>query len=215
MALNATEYQWITGFLEVRAPGQQPGSWVSSLSAAARDARAATGRDVSTGTVANSDMSGNWLGTLGYLVLLDQLGGCFEPRVIARKPAHAASFAAAVTHFVPTTPDREVLALYALRCAFAHDFALTNVGKPALTHRFIVEADSTSPLIEFPLVPWSGLHGDRRGSNQTRVNLRRVGDLAEAAICEVQVLHSRHALAVRLPGGVQELLDRFTLQLRP
>jgi hypothetical protein len=189
---------------------------MSTLSRAVGDAREATGRDAATGVVVDEARSMNWLGTLGYLVLLDQLGQCFEPKSPGRALSDKHPFVAAIMLFAPATTDREILALYALRCAFAHEFGLTNRNdnEPDKMHRFLVMDEATSPMIEFPEIPWSGKHTDRSRFNQTRVNLRAVGNLVESVVRQVQLLHSQQQLVVRLPGGVAELLNRFALQER-
>ena len=50
------------------------GKRMSSFWAALRDARCATGRNVETGTVVDEAKTGSWLGAIGYLMLLDQIG---------------------------------------------------------------------------------------------------------------------------------------------
>jgi hypothetical protein len=106
--------------------------------------------------------------------------------------------------------------MYALRCAFAHDYALTNAHKdPRLTHRFLIVDDLTAPLFEYPAVAWTGRYDDRRRSNQTRVNLQAVGDVTESVVASIVTLQGQDDLDIVLPGGIDELLARFTLQQRP
>jgi hypothetical protein len=154
------EAEWLTAFLTVRAPSDRHLSWFSAFSAIVRDAREATGRDLDTGEVENEARAGNWLGTLGYLVLLDQVGGCFEPAFgPQREPANRTAFVKALTLFTPRLSDDDILALYALRCAFAHEYALTNYrrNQPRLTHRFLLrDEDSAAPVVEHPQMPWHG-----------------------------------------------------------
>lgn len=208
---------WLTGFLTVRQASEQLFSWTSTFSAAARDARRATGRDVITGIIERQDPAAGWLGTLGYLILLDQVGGCFAPRTLPRPAPLPNAFARALTYFAPAVTDTDIVTMYALRCAFAHDYALTNRHKNdrRLTHRFLIVDDPTAPLFEYPAVPWTGRYEDRQRSNQTRVNLQAVGDVTESVVASIAGLLKADDLVIVLPGGMDELLARFTLQQRP
>jgi hypothetical protein len=51
----------------------------SGFTAALRDARGATGRHPSSGAVVKPEDNCSWLGAVGYLILLDQIGTCFKP----------------------------------------------------------------------------------------------------------------------------------------
>jgi hypothetical protein len=102
------------------------------------------------------------LGTLAYLILLDQIGGCFAPRTHPRSTPLPNAVARALAYFAPGLSDTDIITLYALRCAFAHDYALTNAHKdPRLTHRFLIVDDLTAPLFVYPAVAWTGRYDDR------------------------------------------------------
>ena len=132
--------EWIENFLEIHAPSRTAPDWFSTFSAVVRDARQMTGRNLTTGIVEDESQAGSWLGALGYLVMLDQVGQCFRPTPLPREAPHPANVAKALTYFAPKLGDDEILALYALRCAFVHDYGLSSWGNiphaAGLTHRF-------------------------------------------------------------------------------
>jgi hypothetical protein len=51
----------------------------SGFTAALRDARTAAGRD-ELGKKVDHTKYGSWLGAIGYMALLDQIGTCFKPK---------------------------------------------------------------------------------------------------------------------------------------
>jgi hypothetical protein len=55
------------------------GVWTSSFLAALRDARGASKRNPRTGAKHRNANHGSWLGTLTYLIFLDQVGKSFKP----------------------------------------------------------------------------------------------------------------------------------------
>jgi hypothetical protein len=123
----------------------------------------------------------------------------------------------ALTYRAPTSlTDDDILALYALRCASAHDYALTHANgrERRLTRRFLLDDGSTLPFVEHATVRWTGAYTDRSRWNETRVSLRALGDLAEAAVATVQTVHQAAKLKVTIAGGLDELLARFTIQQR-
>lgn len=180
----------------------------SSLIALLGDARGAADRDGETGEVEPGKRSASWLGAVGYLVLLDQVGTCFKVR--GQRDVNERAFVHAVRTFSHVRDDLTVLALYALRCALAHDYALYNDGggaRPLLRHAFNFCADTTSPLVQLPARTWSGTYGGAPAADETTiVNLRKVGDLAEQVVAELRARHVAGTLDVRLP------LDQFHMR---
>src|SRR5262245_54024261 len=100
---------------------------VSCFRAAVRDARQLSGRNVQTGALRRRLRHGKavWLGTLVYLVLLDHFGQVLAPKPRAPSPE---PFMEPLTDFAPALDVRDRQMLYALRCSFAHQFALANEG---------------------------------------------------------------------------------------
>jgi hypothetical protein len=211
--------EWIDAFLTVGPPTDVPVQWFSTFSAVVRDARQATGRNMHTGEVADELSASNWLGAMGYLVMLDQVGECFRPVPVPRDPPHEGAIPRALTYFQPALQDDEILAIYALRCAFTHDYGLVNVGRgraaARLHHRFELVAGRTTPLVQLPAVSWNGDLSGAVRRNPTRVNLRRLGDLAEQVVGSLRRASADRRLVVALNGGIDELFTRFTVMTWP
>jgi hypothetical protein len=165
--------------------------------------------------------TGSWLGALGYMVMLDQVGECFRPASVAPL-RNTPDFIKALTYFTEKLPERERLALYALRCCFAHDYSLVNIppeghkNRQALLHHFRLYDDpAPRPLVEFPAAPWDGDITRRSISTATHVNLRGFGDLAESVYARLLDLHRRRELGIALPGGGVELRARYAFTVWP
>lgn len=180
----------------------------SSFAAALRDARTVTGRDLDTGRIGDPNMSGSWLGSLGYMVLLDQIGKSFRPvgSPVSREPR---AFIRALHYFSQIEDDRQIDALYALRCAFAHDFSLSNVGEPRFTHHFRVGANHYHSLVVLPSQPWNGHRTTKRDYTRTYINLWALSDEVEAACQKLFDLANARQLEIMLPGGATELVERY------
>src|SRR3989304_5474784 len=89
----------------------------SGFVAALRDARTATGRD-EFGRKVDHTKFGCWLGVIGYMALLDQIGTCFKPK---QKSYESETSIHKALKYFSNLSDDEIEALYALRCSFAHD----------------------------------------------------------------------------------------------
>ena len=184
----------------------------SGFVAALRDARKFTKRHQDTGVKLTDDTCGNhgsWLGAIGYLVLLDQIGKCFKPKNVAAIGDN--SISKALKYFT-TLPHDQIDALYALRNAFAHDYALYNINnaRPTYTHHFTVVQSPTQAIVIPPQIPWDGIPANRTAANLTIVNLEALGDTTEI-ICGALLTHvNNNNLEVTLPGGSDELLQRYS-----
>lgn len=199
----------VAAFIDLRPPPPSPPYWVSCLSAIVRDARVASHRDMNTGAVAGSASDTEWLGALAYMVMLDQVGDCFRVSGSLRsKP----TLVAALRNFADLS-DGDALALYALRCSFAHDYALVNTHRdPRLQHAFRLSATGARPVVKRPAAPWNGDLGRVRG-NETLVDLVAFGDLAEAVVRRLAEVHEAGQLRVALQGGVPELFARYAFHV--
>jgi hypothetical protein len=181
----------------------------SGFVAALRDMRGATGRNPDTGEKISGQGHGNWLGATGYLMLLDQIGSCFKPRSSAGITGN--TIHKALGYFTQL-PDREIDALYALRCAFAHDYSLYNIppnGRQSLQHHFVVW-EGSGPLIRFPNTPWNGDYNNQTNENATWVNLEALGDLVEQVYRQLLNLAAANQLDIALGGGADELVRRYS-----
>src|SRR4051794_7281050 len=92
MAFHFSTLDWIDGRRQT-----------SGFVAIHRDARQATQRDPDTGRKVSGGHYGSWLGALGYMVLLDQIGSCFKPANPSRSVSSGNSFDKALMHFTDLT----------------------------------------------------------------------------------------------------------------
>jgi hypothetical protein len=190
-------------------------SYFSGFMHALAEARGATARDTSTGQKLPDSVGkhGSWLGAVGYFALLDQIGKCFKPRGAPRVRGNA--IRQALKHF-SSLRDQEIDALYALRCAFAHDYSLINV-KPkqaSLTHIFAVGQGAMPSVPSLPAKRWNGSLTGVDPSCQTVVSLEAFGDLVEDVVNQVRGAASRGDLEILLPGGSDELVRRYFFSAR-
>jgi hypothetical protein len=176
----------------------------SSLIAILGDARGAADRD-EEGRVKPNRRSQSWLGATAYLILLDQVGKTFKVNGTPDTFGHPIGLA--ISHFTPIQDEAIIEALYALRCALAHDYSLFNRDKhgtqPMRDHAFNFTADPVSPLVELPSSKWNRVYKDPPLEQATVVNLRKVGDLGEAVVRSLRRHHREETLGLRLP------LDEF------
>jgi hypothetical protein len=184
--------------------------YTSGFLAALGDARASSGRD-ETGKVVDETQTGHWLGAVAWMVLLDQIGSCFRPTPATGTSAVTASGRAVVDTlhwWYAELPDLEVLALYALRCAFAHDYSLWNLsGDSTLQHCFVVDRD-TARFVQLPSRPWTPADPPAP-DNQTFISLRRLGDVCEEVVSRIRAAAASDTLEIILKGGVDELEHRY------
>jgi hypothetical protein len=116
----------------------------------------------------------------------------------------------ALGHFT-RLEEPSVSALYALRCAFAHDFSLYNVNdkSPSLTHTFAVTEGWYEAVVWPPQSAWDGQLHSRAPETTTTVSLEAFGDLVEIIVTDVRKLASAGEIEVILQGGVSELGARY------
>jgi hypothetical protein len=184
----------------------------SSLIALLGDARGAAERNAVTGLVEPGKQSASWLGAAGYLILLDQIGTCFKlkgPEVQADN-----AITRALMYFSHIQDNATLDALYGLRNALAHDYALFNphATNPARRHAFNFCADAVSPLVRLPVAVWSGDYDPDKlipREQTTMVNLRRIGDLAEEVVAALRRYHQAGRLMIRPPLTVAEFHVRY------
>lgn len=183
---------------------------ISGFAACLKDTRIATGRDPQSGIMVESQKAGSWLGNIGYMVLLDQIGSCFKPRNVQLVEGNA--IMKVLSHFTKLS-DEEKNIIYALRCALAHDYSLCNINarKSELTHNFALTKGSNI-LIKIPTTQWDGKFQSRNADNQTLVDLQEVGNLVENICNKLYDLASKNELEVVLAGGSDELLQRYSFQ---
>jgi hypothetical protein len=179
----------------------------TSFTGAIRDARRATNRDVKTGSKILGQSHTSWLGTIGYLILLDQIGKSLRP-VGGAKYDNKQPLVRALKHFAASLSEPEILAIYALRCSFAHDYGLCNWNSKdsSLQHHFVLGGDG-------PIVRVSGIPCDRefRSPQTTLVNMETLGDLVEQIAQDLVNLARAEQLEISLADGDVELFYRYSL----
>lgn len=183
---------------------------ISGFAKALRETRQATGRNPESGEKFEGQSQDSWLGAVGYMVLLDQIGICFKPRTVPTVDSNTIKKA---LRYFSILSDQEIDALYALRCAFAHDFSLCNINgkRPTLTHYFMIKNDSTGQVVTLPKKQWDGkfrMDDDFRWDDYTTIiNLERFGDLVEDICIRLFQLANEDGLELIL--GPYELVQRY------
>jgi hypothetical protein len=172
----------------------------SSLEASLTSCREATHRDAN-GNVPFGAHAGSWLGAVGYLALLDQIGGAVMSLRPHRTSSGGSGVERAIAQFTNVTDD-EAICLYALRNSLAHDFSLVNIPpdrtrrlrRRKLTRLFTLTRGA-SKLIEWPTSDWNPRRPNRGGA--TSVDVQLLGDLVEQAVHEVRHVYTAGALRIR------------------
>lgn len=190
-----------------------PLTFFSGFCGALKDARKMTGRNIETGAKDGTNQFGHlgsWLGTIGYLSLLDQIGGCFK-RVGGPVVEENKSGIIKALKYFSNLDDNQIDAIYALRNSFAHDFSLQNVGKRAgLTHHFVVGNSPIESLIILPSNPWDGILESKSKKNLTKINLQALGDEVEKLVKNLIQLNSKNQVEIILEKGKEELIARYS-----
>jgi hypothetical protein len=183
----------------------------SCLTAALREARIITGRNSKTGLVDPENKcgyKGNWMGAMGYITFLDQIGKSLKPTYCERIENKKSDIIKALTYFT-NLPKEEIEALYALRNAFFHDFSLYN-SNPKNLHFFQVHVSDTGNVVNLPSEKWDGDIDNLKATNQTVINLKTLGDLVEDIYKLLLKLEESNELKIELKGGEKELLRLYT-----
>lgn len=172
----------------------------SSFMGALTDTRGIGNRDLQTGKLKDdAASSGGWMAAIGYLVLLDQIGSCFGAPACAH-PAGGPSFIHALQCF-SGLGQLEIEALYAARCALAHDYSLFNVSTPDRTHVFAYDDAGGVPIVQLRQTAWTGDYTAIAQDQVTTINLREVGSLVEEIVERLRGLLTSDELLLRLPLG--------------
>lgn len=178
----------------------------SGFHACLNDARFITGRN-SNGKIEDRSKTGSWLGTVGYIILLDQIGSCFYDSTKSVQGRN--TILTALANFTSLSQN-EIDVIYALRNALAHDYALVNVNHktPSLQHSFALSRNEPS-FIKMPTSNWDGNFLNRTQTNQTTVDVEKFADLVESIYCNLKTIHAAGNLKIALKGGKNELITRY------
>lgn len=182
----------------------------SSFNMALYEIRRITKRDKLTGKRNSSYENCSWLGAIGYMSLLDMIGACFKPKNKTTIEENR-DFVRALKYFSEGLTEDQMLALYALRCAFMHDFSLcNNHSDPKLSHIFIIRIGNNDNVVELPATYWDGRYDNKSKNNQTIVYIEKFGDIVEEICKKIVLLAKNNELKIILPGGADELISRYT-----
>jgi hypothetical protein len=183
----------------------------SGFSGALMEARHAAYRR-EDGTKMPNLKHGGWLAAIGYFALLEQIGNCFRPKETDIQVHGNENGIKKALKLFSRLSKEEIDALYALRCAFAHDFSLSNVkaeGSKHL-HHFRVTEGTVTPLVLFPKEEWDGSYQDIKPETTTTVNLELFGDMVEELISRLMEMSQKDRLTIALKGGADELEKRYS-----
>lgn len=193
----------------------------SSLIAALRDARLNTGRNVGTGALEHPDRAGSWLGAIGYLLILDQIGSCLKPRYEQdnsfwekmtpkgiRYPGRISTIEKAIRDFGSSGP-LVARTIYYLRCALAHDYSLMHQTRNGQYYSFSLQNTDESFVVRIADEPYLGPGYERSEDTTNVINLRGLADSVEAIYVNLVELQRERKLEIALAGGVDELMQRY------
>ncbi|HCB61921.1 MAG TPA: hypothetical protein DHV29_01525 [Bacteroidales bacterium] len=216
-----TEQEAIKAHLTTNYISQNGMTFISGLCGGLKDARKISGRHMDTGDKFpdNSKCSkddngpyfrghlGSWLGTMGYLALLDQIGKCYKPKSKAKITGSISAIKKCLKYFT-TLSDDEIDIIYALRNAFFHDYSIFNKynGKNNFFH---LGHHPTKPIVKAPAENWDGNYNNVKLESQTWANLEAIGDLVEKIYEDLQQLALTNQLDIELDGGHEELFRRY------
>jgi len=145
------------------------------------------------------------------LILLEQIGKSLRPSGRRAKLKKEKPLETALRHFAgssTTVQQRKVL--YALRCAFAHEYGLFNRGydrEKVYRRVFRLDDNPLAPLIKWPARPWSGDYKLANSTASTTVGIVAVGNICEEVVKSVRVHSMRGELRGIIP--IRELQKRF------
>lgn len=221
-----TAQEAITAHLTTNYIEQNGLTYFSGLCGGLMDARKMSGRHIDTGEkfpdhVQCSDNDsgpcfkghlGSWLGTMGYMALLDQIGKCYKPKSKTRIPENTAAIKKCLKYF-SNLSDAEINSIYALRNAFFHDYSIFNKYNQN-NQFFLLYHHPNEPIVKLPIQDWDGDYNNVYPESQTTVNLEAIGDLVESIYKKIRELAAKHELDIELSGGHEELIKRYIFVIK-
>jgi hypothetical protein len=222
----------LTGYLSEQQPFATPqGEKISTLISGFRDARRVTTRPIVSGLFTmdelfdperNWDLLGCWLGAMGYMTVMDQIGTAFQ-LVDQIDEAFDSPVYRALKNFGGGLDDRQIHALIALRNAFMHDYNLVNVPKTKnktikklQTHRFSVTAFPSDDVVRLPEVEWTGDYENKQWDPRTatEINLFGLGNIVERLLLSLRMLLDQGNLA-HTEVNIQAFYNKYCFLINP
>lgn len=191
----------------------------STLVAALKECRVITKRNCQTSQLdltLKTGYPGNWLGAIGYLIILDQIGSCFKNICTENKGKKENSIEFAVKSFAFEFMDndsKKLHALIGLRNAFAHDFNLLNVNQKYISqqHRYTVYWNDSNTIVTLPENRWDGIVSEKnfnRLDDITLVNLFALGNMVESIYCKI--IEGVTKDVVTIQTDTKTLINKYT-----
>lgn len=192
----------------------------SSLVAGLSDCRLCVGRNISgVYDGKNNGNPGNWLGTIGYFTILDQIGSCFKSKVNENVYDERNSIKRAIKEFgfdIVDNNEKYLDALVSLRNSFTHDFNLLNIPRDlknvSQIHKFTVMADISSKwIVKLPKETWNmNVIGKdfNKTSDTTYINLYAFMEMVEEIYRRICLLAEDGN--VELIEPIEYLLNKYS-----
>lgn len=193
--------------------------YYSCLGHALKEARTVTGRDSKSGKLEDKNGSHTWLGAIAYLLIVDQIGECYETSKVI--PNVGSPFRKAL-HYFSDLSECDSKILYGLRGSLVHNYSLVSRYKRDpknpwdYCYVFELEADSDSSLINTPQEKWTGdISLIDRKKHSTRIILKKIGDLVEGIYKKLCYFNKENNLNLTADLTPEDLLKRFTFTVYP
>lgn len=148
-----------------------------------------------------------WLAAIGALAFFDEIGTAVKLRTFPNPGCSPVEY---TLRAFGGLSEPDAAALYALRCALAHDYSLINPNdsKPNLRHAFSLGFSGTpKPVVTLPAVGWDGA---MTGGSTTGVDLRAL--MAKFDEVHDQVIAEYHAGSLALGRPADEMRRRYFFQ---
>jgi hypothetical protein len=146
-----------------------------------------------------------WLATLGYLVLLEQVGkNVARPGTKFKDRSNSTTrFRAGALEWSDDDTDTRLSdTLYALRCTLAHEYSLRGTEKP-----YVFMYTRSGPIVRYAEEDWDGIvDGAKRFEMQTVVNVVAVGEYVEAVVASLRAAGQRGEVEMERHATVEDLL---------
>jgi len=172
------------------------GQITSLIVALLDDARMIGGR-TNTGIPRTGAHLSCWMACLGYLIFLEQVGKCFQIKNWKRKRGETDIETALRMHTDLTKGQRA--AVFALRCALAHGYNLSNPNHRQETknQRFILTENANNPLLKLRTRKWDGKPANRNKRTFTTLNIIKLENLCEEIYRDLIAAHNAQNLRLR------------------
>ena len=197
------------------------GERFSTAIAGLRDSRQNSGRIVNSGdlNLEKTEDFGNWLGAMGYMTVLDQVGTSLSLKDQGKLNGRSSIFRA-LTLFESDLTENEIHSLIALRNAFLHDFNLINVPGPKSkfkneqTHRFTVYSNPGDKVVSLPLKQWDGNYETKSWdkNTETRINLLGFGDLVEKVFKKIRIKIQQDQVEIN-EKSINAFINKYTFKI--